>query len=64
MIGVGAMIGAGIFGPAGLAAGEAGPALLMAFAFGGFVTIFTGMVYAELGSAIPKAGGYLWDRQA
>jgi hypothetical protein len=23
-----------------------------------------GMVYAGLGSAIPEAGGYLWDRQA
>ncbi len=65
MIGVGAMIGAGIFVLTGLAAGEAGPALVMAFAFNGFITIFTGMVYAELGSAIPEAGGgYLWVRDA
>jgi hypothetical protein len=65
MIGVGAMIGAGIFGPAGLATGEAGPALVTAFAFNGLITISTGMVYAELGSAIREAGGgYLWDRQA
>lgn len=65
MIGVGAMIGAGIFVLTGLAAGQAGPALVMAFAFNGFITIFTGMVYAELGSAIPEAGGgYLWVRDA
>jgi amino acid transporter/nucleotide-binding universal stress UspA family protein len=65
MIGVGAMIGAGIFVLSGLAAGQAGPALIMAFAFNGFITIFTAMVYAELGSAIPEAGGgYLWVREA
>ncbi len=65
MIGVGAMIGAGIFVLTGLAAGEAGPALVMAFAFNGIITIFTGMIYAELGSAIPEAGGgYLWVRDA
>jgi len=65
MIGVGAMIGAGIFVLSGLAAGQSGPAIVMAFAFNGFITIFTGMVYAELGSAIPEAGGgYLWVRDA
>ncbi|MFC7156236.1 amino acid permease [Halomarina halobia] len=65
MIGIGAMIGAGIFVLTGLAAGQAGPGLVMAFAFNGFITIFTGMVYAELGSAIPEAGGgYLWVREA
>lgn len=65
MIGVGAMIGAGIFVLTGLAAGQAGPGLVMAFAFNGVITIFTGMVYAELGSAIPEAGGgYLWVREA
>ena len=65
MIGVGAMIGAGIFVLSGLAAGQAGPALAMAFAFNGFITIFTAMVYAELGSAILEAGGgYLWVREA
>lgn len=61
MIGVGAMIGAGIFVLTGIAAGTAGPALILAFALNGVVTIFTAMVYAELGSAIPEAGGgYLW----
>ena len=64
MIGVGAMIGAGIFVLTGIAAGAAGPALILAFALNGIITIFTAMVYAELGSAIPEAGGgYLWVRE-
>lgn len=64
MVGVGAMIGAGIFVLTGEAAGIAGPALILSFALNGFVTIFTAMVYAELGSAIPEAGGgYLWIKE-
>jgi len=64
MVGVAAMIGAGIFVLTGIAAGVAGPALIVAFALNGVVTLLTAMVYAELGSAIPEAGGgYLWVRQ-
>jgi amino acid transporter/nucleotide-binding universal stress UspA family protein len=64
MIGVGAMIGAGIFVLTGIAAGAAGPALILSFVLNGVVTIFTAMVYAELGSAIPEAGGgYLWVKE-
>ena len=57
MIGVGAMIGAGIFVLTGIAAGEAGPAALLAFALNGVVTLLTAFAYAELASAIPEAGG-------
>jgi amino acid transporter/nucleotide-binding universal stress UspA family protein len=57
MIGVGAMIGAGIFVLTGIAAGEAGPASILAFALNGAVTLLTAFAYAELASAIPKAGG-------
>lgn len=65
MIGVGAMIGAGIFVLTGLAAGEAGPASLLAFALNGVVTLLTAFAYAELASAIPKAGGgYSFVRMA
>lgn len=64
MVGVAAMIGAGIFVLTGIAAGTAGPALIVAFALNGVVTLLTAMIYAELGSAIPEAGGgYLWVRQ-
>lgn len=65
MIGVGAMIGAGIFVLTGIAAGVAGPALLVAFLLNGFVALLTAMAYAELGSAIHGAGGgYLWIKMS
>jgi amino acid transporter len=57
MIGMGAMIGAGIFVLTGLAAEIAGPAAILVFALNGIVTAFTGLSYAELASAIPKSGG-------
>ncbi|MGD2163963.1 MAG: hypothetical protein PVH50_00380 [Anaerolineae bacterium] len=41
MIGVGAMVGAGIFVLTGLAAGRARPALLLAFFLNGLVALFT-----------------------
>jgi amino acid transporter/nucleotide-binding universal stress UspA family protein len=64
MIGVGAMIGAGIFVLTGIAAGEAGPALILAFFLNGIVTTFTALSYAELGSCFPEAGGgYLWVKE-
>jgi len=64
MIGVGAMIGAGIFVLTGIAAGHAGPALILAFALNGLVTLLTALSYAELGSSLPEAGGgYMWVKQ-
>ena len=57
MIGMGAMIGAGIFVLTGLAAEISGPAALLVFVLNGVVTAFTGLSYAELASAIPKSGG-------
>jgi amino acid transporter/nucleotide-binding universal stress UspA family protein len=64
LIGVGAMIGAGIFVLTGIAAGVAGPGLILAFLLNGFVTLFTAMAYAELGSCFHDAGGgYLWVKE-
>ncbi len=65
MIGIAGMIGAGIFALTGIASGIAGPAILLVFLFNGMIATFTGLSYAELGSAIPEAGGsYIWVREA
>jgi amino acid transporter len=64
MIGVGAMIGAGIFVLTGIAAGVAGPALIIAFGLNAVVALLTAMSYAELGSCYHDAGGgYLWVKE-
>lgn len=65
MLGVGAMIGAGIFVLSGIAAGHAGPALLLGFLLNGLIAVAIGACYAELASAMPRAGGsYFWVKQA
>ena len=64
LIGVGAMIGAGIFVLIGIAAGIAGPALIITFVLNGLVALLTAMAYAELGSCYHNAGGgYLWIKE-
>ncbi|HPC42316.1 MAG TPA: amino acid permease [Spirochaetota bacterium] len=64
LIGVGAMIGAGIFVLIGIAAGVAGPALLLTFVLNGLIALLTAMSYAELGSCYHDAGGgYLWVKE-
>lgn len=56
-IGIGAIIGAGIFVVLGIAVGSAGPAVIVSMIIAGTVALFTALSFAELGSAIPKEGG-------
>lgn len=56
-IGVGTMIGAGIFVLPGPAVAELGPLAVLAFVIGGVVAIFTALSASELGTAMPVAGG-------
>jgi amino acid transporter/nucleotide-binding universal stress UspA family protein len=65
LIGVGAMVGAGIFVLTGIAAGAAGPALMLAFLLNGIIALSVAASYAELGSTFPQAGGsYAWAKLA
>jgi len=58
MMGLGMMIGAGLFIGIGKSIHEAGSGgLLLTFALNGVIAIMTAMGYAELSSAIPRAGG-------
>ncbi|MGM0605323.1 MAG: APC family permease [Halobacteriota archaeon] len=56
-IGIGTMIGAGIFVFPGLAAGQAGPAASASFAIGAVVALLVALPTSELATAMPKSGG-------
>ena len=55
-LGVGAIIGAGIFVMSGLGAHYAGPALMLSFVVSGLGCAFAGLCYAEFAAMIPLAG--------
>lgn len=56
-LGIGAIIGAGLFSITGLAASmNAGPAITLSFLVAAFGCIFAGLCYAEFSSMIPVAG--------
>jgi basic amino acid/polyamine antiporter, APA family len=55
-LGVGAVIGAGIFVMTGLGATYAGPALTLSFVVSGFGCVLAGLCYAEFAAMIPLAG--------
>src|SRR6478736_368344 len=56
-LGIGAIIGAGIFVLTGQAAAEhAGPAIMLSFILAGIACAFAGLCYAEFASLIPIAG--------
>jgi APA family basic amino acid/polyamine antiporter len=56
-LGVGCIIGAGIFVMTGTAAAQyAGPAIILSFIFAGLACAFAGLCYAELASVLPVSG--------
>ena len=56
-LGIGAIIGTGIFVLAGAASAQyAGPAILLSFVVAGAACVFAGLCYAEFASMIPVAG--------
>ena len=55
-LGVGAVIGAGIFVMSGLGAHYAGPSLMLSFVFSGLGCAFAALCYAEFAAMIPLAG--------
>lgn len=57
MLGVGAIIGTGIFVLTGVAAAEhAGPALVLSFILSGLACVFAALCYAEFASTVPVSG--------
>lgn len=57
LLGIGAIIGAGIFVLTGVAAAtKAGPALSLSFVMGAFACGFAALVYAEFASTVPLSG--------
>jgi basic amino acid/polyamine antiporter, APA family len=55
-LGVGAIIGTGIFVIIGEAIGDSGPAIVLSFALAGVTCMFSALAYAELASTIPVCG--------
>ncbi len=53
-LGLGAIIGTGIFVILGEAIGDAGPAIVLSFVLAGVTRVFSALSFAELASAIPR----------
>ena len=56
-VGVGAIVGGGIFVLAGVAYARTGPATVVAFALNGAIALLTALSFAEISSAFPESGG-------
>src|SRR5690625_1383275 len=56
-IGLGSIFGSGWLFAASHVAGMAGPAGILSWVFGGVAVFLLGLVYCELGAALPRAGG-------
>jgi basic amino acid/polyamine antiporter, APA family len=55
-LGIGAIIGTGIFVIIGEAIAESGPAIVISFVLAGVTCIFSALAYAELASTLPVSG--------
>ncbi|MEN6395960.1 MAG: amino acid permease, partial [Methanoregula sp.] len=56
-LGIGAIIGSGIFIVTGIVAGVAGPAMIFSVIIAGVIAVFSAMSVAELGAYLPEEGG-------
>lgn len=56
-LGVGAIVGTGIYTLIGVGADRAGPGIILAFAMAGGVCALAALAYAELGSMVHESGG-------
>src|SRR5208337_2741955 len=56
-LGIGAIIGSGIFIVTGIVAGIAGPAMILSVLIAGVIAVFSAMSVAELGACLPEEGG-------
>jgi len=56
MLGIGAVIGTGIFVLTAVGAERAGPGLMLSFVIAGFVCAFAALAYAEMSAMVPVSG--------
>lgn len=56
-VGIGAIVGGGIFVLAGVAFAATGPGAVLAFAFNGVIAVLTALSFAEMSTAFPESGG-------
>ncbi|SMO91469.1 APC family permease [Gracilimonas mengyeensis] len=56
-IGIGTMVGAGIFVFPGIAGGDAGPAAMISFLLAGTIAMLVALCTTELATAMPQSGG-------
>ena len=56
MLGIGAVIGTGIFVLTAVAANKAGPGMMISFVIAGSVCVLTALIYAEIASMVPVSG--------
>ncbi len=63
LFGLGSMLGSGIYGLVGKAAGQLGSAVWMAFLVAMVAALLTGLSYASIASRYPRAGGAAYVTQ-